>query len=237
MNSINEGSFREKLGRAKYLLTTISDFKNYSPTRPEDQIEGMTVFINELSAVNARVATLKDSQKSLTDDRKEAFLGKGESLQNLIIQIKAAVESQYGRKTSEATMINRSIALMRDAKPKKAVPEAANETEETRSNKVEKSYGSMAEVLNDIISSLSNYPDYATSNEKVKIEALRETSAKLDNFNARVTKIKLETNTAQDERVKMYEELNTRAQRIKTYVKGQYGVNSREYISIKSLRF
>lgn len=232
-----EGSFREKLGRAKFLVNTISEFENYAPTRPEDQIAGMTSFVEELVTINDKVATLKDSKKSLTDDRRKAFLEDEDSLLQLIIQIKAAVESQYGRKSSEAIMINRNIALMRSVKPKKSAKEPKPEGEGSSYNRSEKSYGSMANVLNDIISSLSNYPDFATSNERVKVDALKATSAKLDNFNAQIAKSELEVDFAADQRVALYTELKARTQRIKTYVKGQYGHTSREYLSIKGLRF
>lgn len=236
--SINrEGSYRAKFGRAKELLTHISGFEAYQPFRPEEQIPGMTALIDRLFAANEKVANAADSMKSLKDDRNEAFYGKNGSFLNLVIQIKSAVESQFGKKSSEATMINRSIALIRSAKSKKSKKQDAEAQTETPAARKERNFNAIPQVLNEIIVSLANYPDYGPSNANVKVDTLKAFYQKLTGLNEQVAVKDLELSNAQDIRRALYEDLAARVQRIKAYVKGQYGLKSREYLMIRGMKF
>jgi uncharacterized protein YoxC len=237
MSTSKENSFRAKMSRANDLLTYISGFENYSPTRPEEKIEGMKTFVTQLEEINASVSSIKDNYIALVEDRRDAFDNNDDALKQLIIQIKAAVESQYGKKSSESTSINRLIAVIRSTKVKKSNPDPTTEAGEKAARKAEKSYGSMTQVLKDIIAALSNYPDYETSNERVKIPTLKETAVRLSDLNARVAKQIQDIQSVTVKRRELYEDLRGRSQRIKSYVKGQYGVKSKEYILIKGMRF
>ncbi|HAY71403.1 MAG TPA: hypothetical protein DCX89_05885 [Saprospirales bacterium] len=232
-----EGSYRAKFGRAKELLTHISGFEAYQPFRPEEQIPGMTALIDGLFIANEKVARATDSLKSQTDDRSEAFYGKNGSFLQLIIQIKSAVESQFGKKSSEATMINRSIALIRSARSKKSKKKDAEAQTETPPARKERNFVAIPQVLNEIIVSLANYPDYAPSHENVKVDTLKAFHQKLTGLNEQVAIKDLELGNARDIRRVLYEDLAARVQRIKIYVKGQYGLKSREYMTIKGMRF
>jgi len=233
----NDVSYRAKMSRANDLLTYISGFENYLPTRPEERIEGMTAFIAQLLEINARVSSTNDSYVALVDDRQDAFDNNEDSLNKLFIQIKAAVDSQYGKASSEADSINRQMALIRGAKVQKPVEDPETEAGEKAYDKVDRSYGAMTQVLNDIIAALTNYVDYETSNERVKLETLKATAAKLTDFNAGIARKKQEIRSVTQERIALFDELRARSQRIKSYVKGQYGMNSNEYILIKGLKF
>jgi len=237
MKNSREGSFRAKFGRAKELLTHITGFQAYQPFRPEEQIPGMTDLIDKMFAADEKVANATDTLKSLTDDRNEAFLGKDGSFMQLVIQIKSAVESQFGKNSSEATMVNRYITLIRSTKSKKTKKQGTEETAETPAARKERKFGSMPQVLNEIIVSLANYPDYAPSNENVKVDTLKAFHQKLTGLNEQVAVKDLELSNAQDIRRALYEDLAGRVLRIKAYVKGQYGIKSREYLTIKGMRF
>ena len=233
----NDVSYRAKMSRANDLLTYISGFENYLPTRPEERIEGMTAFIAQLLEINAKVSSTKESHVALVDDRQDAFDNNEDSLQKLFVQIKAAVDSQYGKSSSEADTINRHLALIRGTKVKKPTQDPSTEAGEKAYDNVERSYGSMTQVLKDIIAALSNFTGYETSNERVKMSTLKETAVKLTDFNARIATKKHEIRSVTQERKTLYEELKARGQRIKSYVKGQYGTNSNEYLLIKGLKF
>jgi len=237
MASYSKRSYGARLGSAHELLTYISGFENFSPTKPEDSIESMKTLIDELLAVNSTVVSNNESYKTAVDIRANAFNNSENSVQKLLIQIKAAVESQYDKKSTEATVLNRIIKRMRAVKVKKSSGDPSTEEGEKAANRSNKSYGTKTQFFNDIVTTLEKFKEYQTSNERVKVPVLRETALKLALFNAEVAKTMLDSKTAGDQRRIKFEELRVRSVRIKTYVKGQYGIDSKEYALIKGLQF
>lgn len=239
MAKYSKRSYGAKMGSAQELLTYISGFENYSPTRPEDSIENMTSMINDLLAVNSQVASCLEAYKTAVDARLKAFEKSENSVQKLLVQIKAAVESQYDRNSTEATMLNRIIKRMRAVKVKQD-PAEVSETEEgvdKSTRRVDKSFKTLTSHFFDIVSTLEKFRDYYSSNERVKLPALKEAANNLAIFNSEVAKKTLEWDAATDHRKAKFNELRARSIRIKTYVKGQYGQDSKEFDLTKSLQF
>lgn len=237
MKSSKETSFKARLGRAQDLVTYIKGFANFAPTRTEDRIESMTTLVTDLLATNDLVAKISERYKNAVDMRQAAFEGGDESVQKLLVQIRAAVESQYGRKSTNAVVLGRIIKNMRAVKITKAPKDITNENEEISSRKTETSFMAVTQYFNEIISTLDNFTDYATSNVRVQKESLVATAARITGLNEEIARRIQELKSARTQRNGLYDELKERTLRIKTYVKGQYGMKSDEYSLIKSMKF
>lgn len=237
MRSTSESSFRARTGRAEEFLTYISGFVNYSPTRPEDRLEGMTQFVSQIKAANTAVADTETLKQMAIGKRYRAFYHEEDSVQKLVVQIKAAVDSQYGKRSSHAIVINRIIRNMRSVKLKISREEITDETQAKSHKKSERSFATVTEIFRELAVTLDHIPDYETSNHRVKKDALKKTVQKLAMLNGEVNTKKMDSDVARTHRCALFDELKIRTQRIKSYVKGQYGMYSDEYQLIKGLSF
>jgi hypothetical protein len=237
MRSTSESSFRARTGRAEEFLTYISGFENYAPTRPEDRLEGMTQFVSQLKAANTIVANTETLKQMAIGTRYKAFYHEEDSVQKLVVQIKAAVDSQYGKRSSHAIVINRIIRNMRSIKHKITEEEITEETHTKSHNKSERSFGTVTEIFRELAVTIENIADYETSNPRVTSEALKNTVKKLALLNSEVNTRKFESDVARTHRSALFDELKIKTQRIKSYVKGQYGMHSTEYQLIKGMSF
>lgn len=237
MATTKETTFKARLGRAQDMVTYIKGFANFAPTRPEDQADSMAAFVSDLEAANARVAKNKEQYKQSVDVRYAAFYGGDESVQKLLVQIRAAVDSQYGKRSTNAIVIGRIISNMRSVKITKAPADINGENDEITSTRTEKSYAAVTQYFNEIFATIENFTDYATSNVRVQKESLAATAARITGLNQEIAKKIQELKSARTHRNGQYDELRERAQRIKSYVKGQYGMQSDEYSLIRSMQF
>jgi len=100
----------------------------------------------------------------------------------------------------------------------------------------EHSYGSMTQFFNDIISTLGQFTGYNPTNTAIKIAGLQATATQLTTLNNTVAQKIQALKIARASRQSSYTDLRDRVQRIKSYVKAQYGINSNEYKLIKGIK-
>jgi len=237
MKGKSDNSFRARMGRAKEFLTYISGFENYKPPRPEENVESMGAIINELIDIMSNVASLNDLHKAAMNVRLDAFYEKDDSVQKLLVQIRAAIDALYGKTSQQATVVGKIIRDMRNVKVRKEKVDINNEVSVESVGRSEKSYGSVTFFFHEILATIQNYQDYATSNDRVSKESLKQTAEKLVAINGDVNKKYQDLDAARELRETRYIEFRNRTQRIKAYVRGQYGLNSKEYNLIRGLRF
>jgi len=237
MGTNSDSSFRARLARAEDLVTYISGFQNYSPPRPEENVEGMKAMIRTLFDVNALVTARQKDYSTAVDARFNAFWQEENSVQKLIVQIRAAVEAQFGKKSTEASVVNRIIKRMREIKITKTSTNPETPAQKVAASRSDRKFGTMTHYFNDIVTTIENIADYDSTNERVKKQALKDTAVKLSYFNSEVARKDQEWNAAGDQRLLHYAELKVRADRIKAYVKGFYGMKSQEYELIKGMKF
>ncbi|HRQ31011.1 MAG TPA: hypothetical protein PLU49_13090, partial [Saprospiraceae bacterium] len=228
---------RARLARAEDLVTYISGFENYGPPRPEETIESMKALIRTLFDVNANVAARQKDYSTAVDVRFNAFWKVDNSVQKLIVQIRAAVEAQFGKKSTEAAIVNRIIKRMREIRIRKAPANLETPAGQTAASRSDRKFGTLTHFFNDIVTTIENTAGYDSTNERVKKQTLKDTAANLSLLNAEVAKKEQELKSASDHRLLQYAELKLRADRIKAYVKGFYGMKSQEYELIKGMRF
>ena len=235
MVSTSENTFGAVLRRSQDVQTYISGFEGYNPPRPNETAEKMMTLINAIIATNGLEAVHHENYKAAVDARKAAFAETPESVQKLLYQIKGAVEAQYGKKSTEAVVINAIVKKMRDTKLQKTSDNPEKPDQAKKISQSERSFGSITQLFSNIISNLTQFNAFNPSNSAIKIPALQATAAQLTILNNDVAQKMQQLKTIRATRQKQYADLKDRVRRIKAYVKSQYGNTSTEYNLIKSL--
>lgn len=235
MASTSENTFGAKLRRSQDLLTCISGFIAYAPPRTQESVAAMTTLINAIIASNTAQGSQHENYKVAVDNRQAAFSAKTGSIEKLLAPIKGAVEAHFGKKSTEATVLNAHIKKIRSTKITKAPADPTKPTTEETISQSERSYGSITQTFNDIVNSVSQFTGYNPTNPALKVATLQATAAQLTTLNNSVIQKAITLKTTQATRLAQYTDLKDRVQRIKSYVKAQYGTSSNEYNLIKGI--
>lgn len=232
-----ETSFGARLRRAYDLLEIVQKLEGYQPPRPEEGIERFTAFVQNLEAANASVTNLRNTYTLSVAQRASQFRGGTDSLEKIIVQIRAAVEAAFGKSSTQMTLTMGIIRKMRAIKISKAPADPTKPANEEAVSRSQRSYGSLTQFFSDLITTVASFPEYKPSNGKIGVEALREKFALMHKLNNEVISNTHDLKVDVVDRKAQFEELRVRAQRIKAYVKAQYGIKSEPYMMIKGLRF
>jgi hypothetical protein len=236
MASTVENTFGAKLRRAQDLLTYIQGFAGYAPPRAQESVANLTTLINSIVAANANETGIQQQFKAAVDARQANFKGTTTSVEKLLAPIKGAVEAQFGKKSTESVAITTIIKKMRSTKLVKPPVDPNAPAQVKTISQSERSYGSMTQLFNDIISTVGQFAAYNPTNNAIKIAGLQATSTQLTTLNNTIAQKIQVLKTARASRLTLYTDLKDRAQRIKSYVKAQYGINSNEYKLIKGIQ-
>ncbi len=95
----------------------------------------------------------------------------------------------------------------------------------------------MTQFFNGLVNTEASFPEYKPSNGKIGVQALREKFALMHSLNIEVIANTQDLKENVVDRKAQFEELRVRAQRIKAYVKAQYGIKSEPHNMIKGMRF
>jgi hypothetical protein len=235
MPSQSESSFGARLRKGQDILQFITNFPGYAPPRPEESITGFDTFLVQISDNNTTETQAQQDYSQNVTLRQKAFLKEDGSVDKLLSPIKGAVEAQYGKNSKEAELISAIIKNMRNTKLIKPPIDPTATTAPTAISQSERSYGSLTQYFKDIINTLTQFNSYNPSNPQLTITGLKATATQLDTLNNTVAQKYQALKVARDKRRDIYTELKDRIQRIKSYVKAQYGNNSTEYRTIKSI--
>ena len=124
---------------------------------------------------------------------------------------------------------------MRATKLIKVPADPTKPEQATAISQSERSYGSITQSFNDIINTLSQFVGYAPTNNTIKVVTLQATATQLTTLNNAVIQKIQPLKTTRATRQTQYTDLKDRVQRIKSYVKAQYGNSSTEYNMIKGI--
>lgn len=235
MVSTSENTFGARLRRAQDLVTFISGFSTYAPPRPQESIAGMTTLINTIISGNASESSLQQNYKAAVDARVAAFTAAPGSVEKLLSPIRGAVVAQYGKISTEADAIRAIVKKIRATKLTKAPADPTKPSQEKTISQSERSYGSITQFFNDIINTLTQFNAYNPSSPSLKIVSLQAIATQLTTLNNTVAQKTQQLKAIRLTRQNQYAELSDRAQRIKAYVKAQYGNTSAEYNLVKGL--
>lgn len=236
MTSISENTFGAKLRNAQDLVNIIQGFTGYTPPRTQETVANMNILINSIITANTSTANTSQQYKSAVTARQVAYRGTSTSIEKLLSPLKGAIDAQYGKKSPESHSITNSIKTMRSTKLVKLPIDPTKENQVNAVSQSERSYGSIIQSFGNIIASLQQFKDFNPSNSNIKITALQATVTQVTTLNNNVAQRIQALKTSQTSRNALYAELKDRGQRIKSYVKAQYGNNSTEYNLIKGLK-
>ena len=235
MASTSETTFGAKLRNAQDLVTYITGFTGYAPPRTQETVASMTTLINSLVETNATEASQQENYKVAVANRQAAFSKKTGSVDKLLSPIKGAIDAQYGKKSTQATTINAIIKKMRATKLINVPADPTKPDQATTISQSERSYGSITQSFNDIINTISQFEGYEPTNNAIKVVTLQTTATQLTTLNNAVIQKIQPLKTTRANRQAQYTDLKDRVQRIKSYVKSQYGNSSTEYNMIKGI--
>jgi len=237
MSTNSDQSFGARLRRAQDIVSFFPGFPNYNPPRPEENVENFTALVTSLSEANFTVSNLKETYRVAVDNRRAAYRKNPDSMQKILVPVRAAVEARFGKKSVEVRSIASFIAKMRAVKLSKDPIDPTKPDADKAHSTAQLSYGSMIQIFNDVIAALVSFNGYDPSNEKIKIAALKEKSEQLNKMNNDLAVLVQQVKEKAGDRFLLFEDLKVRTDRIKSYVKSEYGQHSNEYKLIKGLKF
>ena len=239
MSSISEKSFGARLLRAKNILTQIQTFGSYNPPEPTQMPVAFASFLDDITEANAIESQLRQQYKSNVDSRQLAFRKGTSSLLKLLPQIRGALEAKFGKNSQAYAAANEIIKKIKKTKTVTvdAEPGDGNSGSNTPGSisQSQQSYGSLLGYFNDLINMLSQLAGYNPSNPALKVASLQAFALSLDSLNLGVLQKYSALHQQRQERLNLYEDLSGRVQKIKAYVKSEYGVQSDQYGVIKGV--
>lgn len=236
MAAASEGSYGARLQNAQTLITLLSGLTHYKPTRTEDNLEDLNKLFQLCTEANNNVASATQNYTLSVKSRVDAFNGnQADSIKNLLSPISKAVQAQYGKDSREYTSIANIIAKMRTAKNAKA----STTTDEAAKDKVsqsELSYNSLFQNFQNLVISLEQLQGFAPVHELIQKDSLKSVIERVGKYNQEVTIKGLALSQAREQRKTLFDELNIRSQRVKSYVSAAYSNKSSEYKAIVKLK-
>lgn len=233
MASKTESSFGAKLQRGNDMHQYISNFPNFAPPRPEESPSEFYNLLGDITMVNMEETMLQQQYSTAVATRVKAFRDDPFSVVKLLAPIRAQVQAQYGKDGIEFKQVDAIVQRMR--KTKLSIRPATADTPAIKVSQSEQSYGSMLQYFSDLTQVLLQLPGYNPSNPQLQVGQLQAFAQQLVQLSAEVASRYQMVRDCRNRRRARYDELHDRAQRIKAYVKANYGTKSQEYALIKGL--
>lgn len=236
MTKINEQSFGARHLRMKELKQYVNEWDNYDPPRPEETVEELEKFLDNVAEVNMAETLNQGSYNTAVITRQELFKKKNGSIEKLLTQARGVVEANYGKTSIEAKQIAAIITEFRATKVIKLPANPANPDVERTVSQSQKGYGSVTKFFADTVGLISKMSNYKATNPALTVAGLQEKLGIVNKVNEQVATCLQVMRSSRNERLRLYKEMKERSDRIKSYAKGEYGTDSQEYRSIKGIR-
>jgi hypothetical protein len=234
--SFTESSFGARLGKARELLIFIQGFQGYSPPRLEENPEHLNQLVEGVSNLNQQVANTLEGYREVTNERQGIFRESPDSVIRILTQVRAAVEAQYGKKSVQSRDLVAIIRKIRGTKITKAPKTLETEQQIASVSVSQLSYGSLTQSFGDLISTMNQFNGFQSSNQSLTIQGLADKLTAMQTLNNAVATYVQALSVFRSQRITNYDDLKDRVQRIKAYVKAQYGPKSQEYNLIKGIK-
>jgi hypothetical protein len=232
MVSITERGFGARLANARKILQAIETDGNYQSTNRDLELAQLQLLADQAEADNRQVAEKLGAFIGLVDSRQRLYTKGLGAMLPLLADIRATVRVSIGAESAELRQVASMIRTIRGEKlrnPRK------KEDEESVSQS-QRSYGSMVQLFDDLVSYLATLPGYVTTSPNIRVPALQQLVTQLRAANDQVTEAYVLLKTARDKRNDSYQLLRDRISRVKSSVKAQFGADSSLYWIIRSIR-
>ena len=236
MSSTSEQSFGARLQKGYNINTFTSNFPGYAPPREEETPASMKTFLDNLAGINSSVTKAKEGYTMAVKHRQDLFKEDESSMMKLLALIIGALDAQYGKGSKESTMIASIISRIRASHIEKAPTNPDDPDAKEKISRSARSFGSLTQNFNDIVTNLGEFEDYKPANPLIAITALKALSVSLLESNNNVAATFQARSDLIATRLSMYTELKDRTDRIKGNTKSQYGNNSKEHKLIKGIK-
>lgn len=234
MATISEISYGARLRKAQDIHTHISNYPNYQPPRYEETPEGFQKLINDIIEANTQETQLQQDYNTTVTIRQKTFRTDPVSLFKQLPIIRGYVLAQYGKNSIEFKQVDTIISQIRNSKNIKIYAEDG--TIESKISQSEQSYGSTTQYFSELITILQKLPNYQPTRTELQIDTLKNFITNINTLNNQAASTYGKLKISRDNRRQLYEQLTDRVNRIKSFVKANYGINSTEYRLIKGLR-
>jgi hypothetical protein len=258
MATFSERSFGARLQKAKNILSYMQGFSNYNPPEADQQAAAFGNFLDDVMEANMSETELQQKYEAAVQTRLEHFRVGSASLLKLLAPIRGAVEAKFGKDSQEYKAVSKIINTMTAAKLVSAANEPQGgeagegegeaggqadsggaqpqgQTPGEAISKSQQSFGSLLGYFNDLITVLSQLNGYNPSKNALKVANLQSFAATLELLNTNVATKFQQLHQQRAERLALYDELGRKVQKIKAYVKSEYGVDSEPYKLLKGL--
>lgn len=240
MASNSEVTFGARVANASKISAHLKTFVGYVAPTTNTTIPNYDALIASLTTENTSIATKKAAYSAAVEVRQKLFFKDKDCLMKILSPVTSALRAKVGKTAKPVADITALVVKIRGekkAKGKDPKPEDTGDEKKDGVSQSERSYGSMTQNFNDIITTLTSLgTDYAPVNTAHKLPALNTKLASIKTANDTATTTFGALKTSIDTRSNQYTDLTERTQRIKEAVKSQYGVSSTEYNLIKGLK-
>lgn len=243
MTQSSDTGHAKNMANLESLIFSIIKFGDkYNPSKESIKLDALQ---NLLAEAKASFVSLKDARSAYTvavDVREMAFLPFNKLITRIFNALKASASASHMDESVE-TIIRKLQGRRASAKLTEEEKRALEaEGKVVNQNSVSQmSYNFRLENFEELISLLSNIPEYAPNEEELKLESLKTLykDLKLKNDDVLNAYIELE-NERSKRNVILYQPINgvvDRASDIKSYIKSVYGTGSTEYKEVSGLFF
>ncbi len=239
--AISETSFRDRQGKAISLKNACSLFTvAFAPVDTSLSVVNFSLFITTVTAKNDAVETLVTSYTTNAANR-VALVG---TIRTTLTQALGYLESNKAWKSSAATARG-IVEKFRGTKPPapKSPPPAPGETPAAakKRNQGNQAYVELASHFEQFIGVCSGAGGYLPPGTTITIAAMTTALNNLKALNASLNTSEQQISVAQKSRYDLYftgdDCLQKKFQAIKKAVKGQYGLASQEYQTVKVIKW
>jgi hypothetical protein len=232
MSSTSEKTFGSRIENARKFISHLQSFQNYQPETGDYSIADYAAAIQIAETINPFIASTKLAYRQAVAERKALYYEAPNSIKKLTSPIGSYVRAKFGKDSSNYLELNGLILKIRGTKLKTQTTADSN-----AHSMAQQSYGSLLFHFENAIAGLQTMGnEYNPGNQQIQLSALVELKNLAIEKNNTVATTFATLNPKQNERNQIYDTLSMKTQRIKDFVKSQYGVGSSEYKLIKGLK-
>lgn len=251
MTSLSEKTYGSRLLHAQDILSSLQNLPTYSSPVPEQTTANFSAFLALVKESNDAQSAAMQQYLSAVIARSDAFRGE-HSVKTLLTKIRAAVLSQYGKKSQQYSVVSSIIKKTRSQSAKTGTAVVPAPTSDPRNpgdvnnggtttavpntiSQSQLSFGSLLGQFNVLVQTLAQMSDYAPANADLSVASLKAFSQQMDALNNNVAVSLQNLQKQRAARNMNYSNLSARAMQIKANIKSQFGPKSTEYKNVKGL--